>query len=75
MKSRGMMINPYFNLQLIFEIPKKKSCFLVSYPRDACSFPVLIICTLIAERKLMLPSPWMLFVRHNKNSFFKIMLL
>lgn len=38
------------------------NAYIFSFYRDAGTFPVLIICTLVAERKLMLPSWWMLFV-------------
>ena len=27
-----------------------------------CCFPVLFLCAFIAERKLLIPSPWMLLV-------------
>ena len=34
-------------------------------PRDLCCFPVLFLCSFVAERKFLIPRPGILFVRES----------
>ncbi len=42
---------------------------IVFHSRDACCFPVLFICSFVAERKLLIPRLGMLLVSGNLGTY------